>query len=50
MVKDSRYTVRKEFCGHLQPRWVVRFCGDWAGSYATYKEAREFVAADKRAA
>lgn len=32
---DGRYTVRREFCGDSEPRWVVRFCGDWVGKAET---------------
>lgn len=30
-VRDRRYTIRREWCGYLQRRYVVRFCGDWVG-------------------
>lgn len=36
---DSRYTVAREFCGHAEPRFVVRFCGDWVGQRTTYPAA-----------
>ncbi len=26
---DQRYTITREFCGHEQPMWVIRFCGEW---------------------
>jgi hypothetical protein len=26
---DQRYTITKEFCGHVEPRFVLRFCGEW---------------------
>lgn len=26
---DHRYSIAKEFCGHPEPRFVVRFCGDF---------------------
>jgi len=26
---DQRYTITKEFCGHAEPRFVLRFCGEW---------------------
>jgi hypothetical protein len=26
---DNRYTITKEFCGHAEPRFVLRFCGEW---------------------
>lgn len=29
--KDDRYTIAKEWCGHPQMRWVIRFCGEWVG-------------------
>lgn len=28
---DKRYSVEREFCGHPEPRWVARFCGEWIG-------------------
>lgn len=27
--RDSRYTIDKEYCGHPEPRYVLRFCGDF---------------------
>lgn len=26
---DPRYTIDREWCGYPQPRYVLRFCGDW---------------------
>lgn len=28
---DARYTAELEYCGHAEPRLVVRFCGEWLG-------------------
>lgn len=36
---DSRYTVRKEYCGHAEPRFVARFCGEWIGQSKFYTSA-----------
>lgn len=37
--KDSRYTITKEFCGHRQKRFVVRFCGEWICQTRFYTSA-----------
>lgn len=39
MKKDRRYTINREYCGYSKPRWVVRFCGVWCGSYHDRKNA-----------
>lgn len=31
LTRDKRYTVRKEYCGYAQARFVARFCGEWLG-------------------
>ena len=38
---DARYTVTREFTGHAsaRPRFVLRFCGEWIESFATYPAA-----------
>tara|TARA_R110000868_G_scaffold252229_1_gene508886 strand:- start:128 stop:331 length:204 start_codon:yes stop_codon:yes gene_type:complete len=36
---DSRYSVRKEFCGHEKPRYVLRFCGDFIDSFTSLPSA-----------
>jgi hypothetical protein len=30
-----RYTVRLEFCGHPEPYYVARFCGEWIDKRST---------------
>lgn len=36
---DSRYTITQEYTGRRRPQWVVRFCGDFAGSRSTFDRA-----------
>jgi hypothetical protein len=36
---DERYSVAREFTGHVKPQWVVRFCGQWVDSSAFYTSA-----------
>jgi hypothetical protein len=36
---DSRWTVTREFTGKPAPQFVIRFCGDWIDSRATYPAA-----------
>jgi len=36
---DARYTVRREWCGHPEQRWVARFCGEWIGQSQFYSSA-----------
>lgn len=36
---DNRYTIRREFCGYPEARWVVRFCGEWVGQSANKADA-----------
>jgi hypothetical protein len=31
---DQRYSVAREYTGHVKPQWVVRFCGQWVDSSA----------------
>jgi hypothetical protein len=26
---DSRYAITQEYCGYPEPRYVLRFCGEW---------------------
>lgn len=28
-IKDTRYTIALEYCGHHTPRHVLRFCGNF---------------------
>lgn len=39
--RDSRYTVTREFTGHIsgKPRHVLRFCGEWIDSFASASAA-----------
>lgn len=49
-MKDKRYSIRREWCGQPEPRWVVRFCGDWVGQSASRWDAQaiaEHHAADR---
>jgi hypothetical protein len=27
--KDKRYTIALEYCGYVEPRYVLRFCDRW---------------------
>lgn len=38
-MRDKRYTIRREWCGYAEPRFVVRFCGDWIGQSASRLDA-----------
>ena len=38
-VKDGRYTVEREYCGYVDPHWVVRFCDDWVGHFVNREDA-----------
>lgn len=29
---DKRYTIRPEFCGYEQPRYVLRYCGEYVAN------------------
>jgi hypothetical protein len=42
---DNRYTCNLEYCGQAEPRWVVRFCGEWVGR-ADSKEDGILLAAE----
>lgn len=37
--KDARYTIQKEYCGYPEPRFVVRFCGEFIGQSKFYGSA-----------
>lgn len=32
-MRDKRYSVRLEFCGHEVALYVLRFCGEWVGAF-----------------
>jgi hypothetical protein len=36
---DNRYTIRKEFCGCQDARYVVRFAGGYIGASASRLDA-----------
>ncbi len=36
---DARYTVALEYCGHEKPRHVLRWCGEFIGSFNSYAAA-----------
>jgi hypothetical protein len=36
---DTRYEIEREFCGHLEKRFVARFCGEWIGQSKFYSAA-----------
>lgn len=43
--RDRRYTVRLEFCGYPQARFVARFCGEWIGQSPSKPVAAQMAAA-----
>lgn len=36
---DTRYKIAQEFIGKEKPQHVLRFCGDFISSHATYNAA-----------
>jgi hypothetical protein len=46
---DSRYTIAMEYCGYAEPRYVVRFCGQWVGQSANRSDARQIAESHNRA-
>lgn len=40
---DKRYTIRKEFCGRQEARYVVRFAGDYIGASASRLDALQIA-------
>ena len=38
-IKDKRYSINDEFCGYPNKRYVLRFEGEFIGSYQTKKDA-----------
>lgn len=40
---DPRYIIQREHCGYSEPRFVVRFCGDWLFQSDNHGQA-EFMA------
>lgn len=45
MKPDNRYTITREYCGHPEPRYIARFCGEWLGQSYNKSDA-ERIAAD----
>lgn len=39
IASDARYTITREFCGHAEKRFVLRWCGEFLGSFASYPAA-----------
>lgn len=44
MKLDRRYTIRREWCGQPDKRWVARFCGEWIGQAGSRDVAIELAA------
>lgn len=42
---DPRYSIAREWCGYAKPRWVLRFCGEFIGSFTVKNEARAAASA-----
>lgn len=36
---DPRFAISREFTGHRSPQFVLRFCGDFLGSFPSRKLA-----------
>lgn len=36
LASDERYTITREFCGYEEPRFVLRFCGDYLANSKFY--------------
>lgn len=36
---DKRYAVAPEFCGYPEKRLVLRFCGEFVGSFRNLQDA-----------
>ncbi len=47
--RDRRYQIRREYCGYVRARHVVRFCGEWLGQASNRAAAEAVVAAHKTA-
>jgi hypothetical protein len=49
-IKDARYSIGLEFCGHPQQMHVLRFCGDFcnANESIAQAEAAAVLHAEKR--
>lgn len=40
---DKRFTITKEFYGHLKPGYIIRFCDEFIDKAETKKEAIEIA-------
>ncbi len=40
---DARYTIGREWCGQVNPMWIVRFCTHWVAKADTLQEAEEIA-------
>lgn len=38
-MSDARFAISREFTGHRSPQFVLRFCGDFLGSFPSRKLA-----------
>lgn len=36
---DQRFTVTREYFGEAEPRFVLRFCGEWVDKFRNYPAA-----------
>lgn len=34
--RDRRYSIAKEYCGYSEPRFVLRFCGEFVAQSLSY--------------
>lgn len=41
MRRDHRYSIKREMCGRAEPRFVVRFCGEWVGQAHSLQDAMQ---------
>lgn len=44
MKPDNRYTITREYCGHPEPRYIARFCGEWLGQSYNKSDAERIAA------
>ncbi|MGD1524209.1 hypothetical protein [Vibrio harveyi] len=43
MELDKRYSIKPEFCGHKEKRFVVRFCGQFIDSASDIKAGNKIA-------
>jgi len=43
VLPDGRYSVKPEWCGYPEPRWVVRFCDEFLSSFPNETSARRYA-------